>query len=328
MLYAIGLFRKLPGTHLKSHGFTVEEYKNKYPNNKTISSEVIADISQKNSGKIRTEEHKKNLSNSLKGKTAWNKGISGVYTATEETKEKMRISQTGRVHSEETKEKMSKSQLGIKKSPQAIENNRKAQLEYYKNNKGIWNGKKRSPQDRKIISEAMKKYQESLTPERKAELAEARAKKTRGKIRTEEQKLRYQEARSKYMSDNPIKVVKTKGERTIEARLAEKGMRFQRQFRITGNHHPYDFYLSDYNLIIEFDGSHHWLGPWWGTKNKTEQQLKIMLEKQQAKDAYNNLHAGRAGYRIIRLYGRGDVGCKEWGTFDEQLLVQGFPELI
>lgn len=138
-------FPQITGTHLKSHGFTVEEYKNKYPNNKTISSEVIADISQKNSGKIRTEEHKKNLSNSLKGKTAWNKGISGVYTATEETKEKMRISQTGRVHSEETKEKMSKSQLGIKKSPQAIENNRKAQLEYYKNNKGIWNGKKRIP---------------------------------------------------------------------------------------------------------------------------------------------------------------------------------------
>ena len=87
-------------------------------------------------GKPLTETHKNNLSNSLKGRTAWNKGKTGYLTEehkniliqshkgkhlTEETKKKLSNSLKGKKKTEETKIKMSQNHADFKggKHPQA-----------------------------------------------------------------------------------------------------------------------------------------------------------------------------------------------------------------
>lgn len=59
----------------------------------------------KGSKRIFTEEHKKNISESCKGRVPWNRGI----PRSEETKQKLREIHRGRVVSEDTKKKMSES---------------------------------------------------------------------------------------------------------------------------------------------------------------------------------------------------------------------------
>jgi hypothetical protein len=57
-----------------------------------------------------SEEHKRRISENLKGKTPWNKGIS----CSEETKRKMSESSKGNKHSEETKKKIGNAHRGMK----------------------------------------------------------------------------------------------------------------------------------------------------------------------------------------------------------------------
>ena len=59
---------------------------------------------------IFSEESRRKLSNSLKGRDVWNKGKTGIYS--EETRRKMAESSKGRHHTEEAKRKMSESRKG------------------------------------------------------------------------------------------------------------------------------------------------------------------------------------------------------------------------
>ena len=59
---------------------------------------------------IFSEESKRKMSKSRKGRDVWNKGKTGIYS--EETKRKMSESSKGKHHTEETKRKMSKSRKG------------------------------------------------------------------------------------------------------------------------------------------------------------------------------------------------------------------------
>lgn len=59
-------------------------------------------------GKQNSEETRKKISESNKGRNPWNRGI----THTDETKQKLKIASTGRKHSEETKQKMSEDRKG------------------------------------------------------------------------------------------------------------------------------------------------------------------------------------------------------------------------
>jgi hypothetical protein len=53
-----------------------------------------------------SETHKKNLSESLKGNTAWNKGAVGLCSHSDETKKKMSDSHKGKIKSESTRQKL------------------------------------------------------------------------------------------------------------------------------------------------------------------------------------------------------------------------------
>lgn len=101
---------------------------------KTRSEETKRKMSESMKGQIPwnagispSEETRQRQSDSHKGKTPWNKGLTGIYseetlekisaagkgrTRSEETKRKMSISQTGLITSEETKKKLSLANIG------------------------------------------------------------------------------------------------------------------------------------------------------------------------------------------------------------------------
>ena len=74
------------------------------------SAAAKAKIANANKGKVFTEEHKKKLSESAKGK----KKRLGMKTS-DETKKKIALARTGTKHSAETKKKMSDGKIGVKR---------------------------------------------------------------------------------------------------------------------------------------------------------------------------------------------------------------------
>lgn len=63
-----------------------------------------------------SEQHKANLSASKKGRAAWNKGLRGLFTHSEETKKAIGLSRTGKQWDTQTKEKISLSEKRTKQS--------------------------------------------------------------------------------------------------------------------------------------------------------------------------------------------------------------------
>ena len=76
----------------------------------------------------------------------------------------------------------------------------------------------------------------------------------------------------------------TKPERDFEHWLRENNIEFESQYRRVGNKHPYDYFLPQYNLLVEIDG-HYW-------HSKPEQKIK---------DRKHNRDAKRKGYDIVRI---------------------------
>src|ERR1035437_2748 len=313
-------FPQITGTHLKSHSITLQEYKNQFPNALIVSNEVSNAISEQASGRIRTDEHKANLSASLQGREAWNKGQVGVYSASDETKQKMVKSHTGLLHTQESKDKIGDAHRGKIISQENIDKSRKGLLDYYskRTEGGFFCGKKRSEESKKIMR--IKALERTYTPEERLRLNELIRNKIIGIKRTDEQKERYSIARVKYMSENPTKFNNTKGERTVALWLEDHNIEYKRQYSIQGLRHPFDFYVPLYNTIIEFDGAHHWLYSWFNITGKSEEERNEMLEKQKQKDQKETMLAEQAGYKVIRLRGRNDVGDhKDCETFEQQI---------
>lgn len=85
-----------------------------------------------------TKEHKINISEGHKGQKAWNKGIKGVVTASEETKRKMSESANGRIVKDSTKKKLSDISKGkITCYDKTIGKAIKIDSEEYHNGKGV-----------------------------------------------------------------------------------------------------------------------------------------------------------------------------------------------
>lgn len=76
----------------------------------------------------------------------------------------------------------------------------------------------------------------------------------------------------------------TQPELDFEKWMKEKNIKFEEQYRKIGNGHPYDYFLKDYNLLVEIDGY------FWHNK-----------KKQKEKDKKHNNDAIAKGYRIVRI---------------------------
>lgn len=96
----------------------------------------------------------------------------------------------------------------------------------------------------------------------------------------------------------------SRGELKVENWLKENNKNYinQKKFSNCKNIHqlPFDFYLPEYNLCIEYDGELHFNLPCW---NKNKEKMKLIFEKtkinDKIKDEYcknNNIHLLRIPY--------------------------------
>lgn len=303
----------------------LDEYKTRYPEARTVGANVLAALSAINAGKPMSEEQKQKISDTKKGTVAWNKGLVGVYTASDEARRKMSEAQRGRKHTEETKKKIGDGNRGKIIPKEVSDRIGEILRDKYTDTPHPNAGRLFGEDHKRMMSEVAFRREANYTPEERAAINEAIGNGVRGIKRTAEQKERYRESRVKWMSENPTKVINTTGERSIAEWLDKHRIVYQRQFVIPGLHHPYDFYLPDHETIIEFDGAHHWWRRWFNVLGKTPEEREQMLQETLLKDAIENLYAGLHGYRIIRIRGVADVGdSEEYGSLENQLRVQGF----
>jgi very-short-patch-repair endonuclease len=88
----------------------------------------------------------------------------------------------------------------------------------------------------------------------------------------------------------------SKGEREILNYLLENEINFNQEYKIENQYlknKPFDFYLPDYNVLIEFDGEQHYKTKFSMSKEDLEERIKIDKQKE--------LLANKLGYNILRI---------------------------
>lgn len=308
---------------------TLEEYAERFPDAERLSDHVRSEISRNRKGILMTPEQRKRISDAKKGKRPNNhpRYVRGVHKASEETRRKMSEAHTGRKHSEETKAKISSANKG-----QLVTEEQKAKRaitmkERFPNGQpAAFKGRHHSEESKRLLSEAQKRHQASLSEEERQRRALIRAEKTRGKKRTKEMKEKYRQATLRNRVKYKTKFRNTKGELFIKQWLTDIGLPFIFQYRHEGIDAVFDFFLPDYDLIIEFDGAHHWHSIYWGT-HRPKEVLEEELQRFISRDAETNWKVGQAGLKIIRVFGKAIPGDSYHGTLEEQLIAQGFDEI-
>ncbi len=159
-------------THLKIHNISVDEYKQKFGSNSTVSDEYRKSISERNSGeknpnfnKNWSNEQRANLSEKNRGKVPVNKGKKVNYgnkflESIRHREEKYKSGELTRVISEMTEDRKRKISKSVKKYAESNSTELKTRaykaLETKKQN-GIdlafWRGKKHSPETLKKLKE-------------------------------------------------------------------------------------------------------------------------------------------------------------------------------
>jgi len=96
----------------------------------------------------------------------------------------------------------------------------------------------------------------------------------------------------------------SKGERKIRLFLIEHNIEFEREKRFNDCRDslplPFDFYIPQYNLCIEFDGVQHFV-PWSFTHKSTEKERLKNLKKVQSRDEIKTEYCKNKGINLLRL---------------------------
>ena len=94
--------------------------------------------------------------------------------------------------------------------------------------------------------------------------------------------------------------MKSKGEWRIKEILNKSNIKFEQQYRFEDcvNIHPlpFDFYLPEYNICIEYDGTSHYVPNVYGSWN-TEESVK----NTQYRDSIKNKYCEEHGINLIRI---------------------------
>lgn len=257
---------------------------------KKRSQETIKKITEANKGKKRSEEFIKNMS----GK---NNRLYGKHHK-ESTKELISEALIGIRRSEETKKRMSLSKIGTitwMKGHTVSDETRKKISESNQ-------GQKRSLETRKKISEASKG--KVLTITHRANISKA----TKNKPLTEKQKQQRinmwqdPEHLKKMLAHNPV-FCDTEPELEMKRILNSLNIKYEHNIRMNIPHSYHcDFYLPEYNCVIECDGI-----LFHGHPKKFKPDDIIPLVKMKAKDKWE-LDALRTrelqdkGYKVLRFW--------------------------
>lgn len=93
--------------------------------------------------------------------------------------------------------------------------------------------------------------------------------------------------------------IKSKGERAISDFLSKNNIKFEKEKTFdscilkSGAKARFDFYLPEYQLLIEYDGEQHFIISNWNTQEK--------LNKTQERDAYKNQWCKDNNYKLLRI---------------------------
>jgi very-short-patch-repair endonuclease len=318
--------KQLTASHLKADGYSCTQYRLKFPDAPFLNEEAANRLGNK-SKEGRSAEHQAKLTAGIRkgfknGRLA-NKGKLGRKDSPE-TIERKRRARLGYVHTEETKAKIGAKHKGKTIKPESVAlgvANRTRRIEEERGGKGFNHGLTYAPiHGQKLSAIALARSKENWGPKVEA-MQEAR----RGCETSDASRLNYRNGRIKFMRENPQKLRNTGGELQIKAWLDFNAIEYKQQWTIFPFGHPYDFYLPCYNLLIEFDGTHHWDRIWFNVSGLSEEEKIVRLNTQREKDAIQNLQAGKKGYSIIRLQGWTIVGdAPGLSSFEQQLAIQGF----
>lgn len=262
----------LTSSHLKAHQYSFDLYREKFPGAPLVS-----------------EAHKERL-------RVRNAARSGTK-ASQETKDKMSASRKGKTHSQETKDKIGAGNKGKVMSREAIEKQKASRKIAEELNGGGFATGPRSQEFKDKMSEIAK----ARPRERQLANAQAMIKARTGMTLTDQQKDNIRNGTIKWMKDNPKRVFNTKVEIAFREFLESYNVEYVQQFVIDGVQHPYDFYLPEFNTIVEIDGPQHWKHAIWGTSGKSQEEKDQIFLNQIEKDAFENWQAGLHGYRIVRI---------------------------
>jgi very-short-patch-repair endonuclease/Zn finger protein HypA/HybF involved in hydrogenase expression len=99
------------------------------------------------------------------------------------------------------------------------------------------------------------------------------------------------------------KCVSSKGEDKIRIYLLDKNIGFEEQkiFNDCKNIRglPFDFYIPEYNLLIEFDGMHHFKPITYGGCSKEKALENLILQKE--RDKIKNEYARHNNIKLLRI---------------------------
>lgn len=212
-------------------------------------------------GRKHTEETKRKIGKANKGKTP-NKG----RKFSEEWKRKISEAKKGCKHSEETKRKM--------RSKKLSEEHKRKISKALKGRKGY----KKTEEHKRKIAKANKGRRWKLTEETKRKMRKPKSEETKRKMKgNQNAKSGWQNGAYDGVFQSP-----TKPEKEIMKILKLLGINYVFQYRPEGYSKPYDFYISEMNLLIEYD-SEYW------HRNTQER------DKEKTNYAKNN------GYKLLRI---------------------------
>ena len=192
-----------------------------------------------------------------------------LYKPTQETKDKQSKSTKGRTVSLEVREKMSKAKMGHVVSEETKKKQSKSKLEKYSSGK-LDHVKEKN----RLALLGKKPWNKNLVY-----------------TQTEKAKVSVAKGKEKAWSNRQYKTVP---ELKAEEIFKRYNINYIIQKRIITK--LYDFYLPDYNLLIEVDGTY------WHGKSKLIEQLSGKRLGDRNNDIYKNNLAIERGYTLIRIW--------------------------
>jgi very-short-patch-repair endonuclease len=244
-------------------------------------------------------EYKQKLSKARKGKIPWNKGKKNVYS--EETRRKISEAQKGNMnnkgkhHSIETKKRMSdaqkghtvsketKKKIGLGNKGKIHSEELKRKMSIIRKGKPAWNkGLSMSDEFKQKVSKGLK--DRKLSEEHKRNIGIA----GKGKYHTKETKRKISITKKEAFKKGEIKLPKkycnTSIEIAMKKQFEKNDIEYEHQ-KYFNNIGLVDFFLPNFNLIIECDGDY------WHNRDGAQQ-----------KDVDRDLRALFNGYNIVRLW--------------------------
>jgi very-short-patch-repair endonuclease len=119
-------------------------------------------------------------------------------------------------------------------------------------------------------------------------------------VRTEKHNIENSKRGIKYLKNNKNKKINTKPERKVIGILKDNNIKYKFQYVIkcnNGKFKMYDFYLKNYNLLIEVDGTY------WHSKGIKDRDIKNKnLLNIRKNDKIKTKLAKEKGFKLIRVW--------------------------